>query len=103
VDSSGLRMRRYWELPAPAASAPEGAEEELVRLLDGAVARRLVADVPVGVFLSGGVDSTAIAALATRHKKPLRTFSIGFSEKSFDETPWAQLASSRLGTEHSFE
>ena len=103
LDASGFRLRRYWELPAPLASAPEGAEEELVRLLDAAVARRLVADVPVGVFLSGGVDSTAIAALAVRHKQPLQTFSIGFTEESFDETPWSTLASKRLGTEHAFE
>jgi len=54
----------------------------------------------VGVFLSGGVDSTSIAALAIRHKKPLRTFSIGFVEESFDESPWSRLAAERLGTEH---
>jgi asparagine synthase (glutamine-hydrolysing) len=72
----------------------------LLSLLDAAVAKRLVADVPVGVFLSGGVDSTSIAALAVRHKKPLQTFSIGFTEESFDESPWAALASQRLGTEH---
>ena len=105
LDAAGFRMRRYWELPAPAASAPslDEASRELVRLLDAAVARRLQADVPVGVFLSGGVDSTAIAALATRHKQPLRTFSIGFTEESFDETPWSLLASQKLGTEHLFE
>ena len=105
LDSSGFRLRRYWELPAPAANAPslEEASGELLRLLEAAVARRLVADVPVGVFLSGGVDSTAIAALATRHKQPLRTFSIGFTEESFDETPWSLLASQRLGTEHAYE
>src|SRR5216684_955985 len=68
LDERGFRLRRYWELPAPAASriSPEEAGEELVRLLDGAVARRLVADVPVGVFLSGGIDSTTIAARRRR-------------------------------------
>lgn len=105
LDARGFRQRRYWELPAPSAQAPseDEAAHELLRLLDGAVARRLVADVPVGVFLSGGVDSTAIAALAVRHQKPVRTFSIGFTEESFDETPWALLASQRLGTEHQAE
>jgi asparagine synthase (glutamine-hydrolysing) len=102
-DSSGLRLRRYWELPAASTDAPEDAGGELVRLLDKAVAKRLVADVPVGVFLSGGIDSTSIAALASRHKNPLRTFSIGFTEQSFDESPWAELAAKRLGTEHSAE
>ena len=99
-DARGLRLRRYWDVPLPEPRAPEGAQAELLRLLDAAVAKRLVADVPVGVFLSGGVDSTSIAALAARHKKPLRTFSIGFTEASFDESPWAELASRRLGTEH---
>jgi asparagine synthase (glutamine-hydrolysing) len=105
LDEGGFRLRRYWELPAPSREriAEQEASEELVRLLDRAVARRLVADVPVGVFLSGGIDSTTIAALATRHKKPLQTFSIGFAEESFDETPYAQLASRRLGTQHATE
>src|SRR5438445_3309656 len=105
LDERGFRIRRYWDLPAPedrGVSAGE-AGAELVRLLDGAVARRLVADVPVGVFLSGGIDSTTIAALATRHKAPLQTFSIGFTEQSFDETPFAELASERLGTRHATE
>jgi asparagine synthase (glutamine-hydrolysing) len=102
LDEHGFRLRRYWDLPAPSEErvAPDDAAGELVRLLDAAVAKRLVADVPVGVFLSGGVDSTAVAALAVRHKQPLQTFSIGFVEESFDESPWAELASRRLGTEH---
>jgi asparagine synthase (glutamine-hydrolysing) len=101
-DERGFRIRRYWDLPAPSHEqvAADEAAAELVRLLDAAVAKRLVADVPVGVFLSGGVDSTSIAALAVRHKQPLQTFSIGFVEESFDESPWAELASRRLGTEH---
>src|SRR3954468_16141204 len=101
-DERGLRLRRYWEVPSPvdASVSAEDASRELLGLLDGAVAKRLVADVPVGVFLSGGVDSTSIAALAVRHKQPLQTFSIGFVEQSFDESPWADLASQRLGTEH---
>ena len=105
LDERGFRLRRYWDLPAPSRERVDPAEAgaELVRLLDAAVAKRLVADVPVGVFLSGGIDSTSIAALAARHKKPLQTFSIGFVEESFDESPWAQLASRRLGTEHVWE
>ena len=100
-DERGFRLRRYWDLPAPDVAAPADASGQLVSLLEAAVAKRLVADVPVGVFLSGGVDSTAIAALAARHKKPLRTFSIGFTEESFDESPWAALAAQRIGSEHS--
>ncbi|HEX8910700.1 MAG TPA: asparagine synthase-related protein, partial [Anaeromyxobacteraceae bacterium] len=104
LDRRGFRLRRFWELPAPlpAREAPgrREAEAELLRRLDGAVARRLVADVPVGVFLSGGVDSTAVAALAARHKRPLATFAIGFEEASFDESRWARLAAERVGSEH---
>ncbi|HEX4385622.1 MAG TPA: asparagine synthase (glutamine-hydrolyzing) [Myxococcales bacterium] len=100
-DAGGFRTRRYWDLPMPEARRANPAE--LLALLDQAVAKRLVADVPVGVFLSGGVDSTAIAALATRHSSRVRTFSIGFTEASFDESPWALLASQKLGTEHTLE
>ena len=104
LDGSGFNVRRYWELPTPDASLAnvnvDEAAGELLRLLEQAVARRLVADVPVGVFLSGGVDSTAITALAVKHKRPLSTFSIGFSEASFDESAFAQLAADRLGTQH---
>src|SRR5439155_20461121 len=105
LDERGFGIRRYWELPAPGDRAVSAGEAgaELVRLLDGAVARRLVADVPVGVFLSGGIDSTTIAALAARHKDRLQTFSIGFTEQSFDETAFAELASERLGTQHATE
>src|SRR5437764_4595822 len=102
LDERGFRLRRYWQVPPPSHEriTAKDAAQELFRLLDRAVAKRLVADVPVGVFLSGGIDSTSIAALAVRHKKPLQTFSIGFVEESFDESPWARLAAERLGTDH---
>jgi asparagine synthase (glutamine-hydrolysing) len=106
LDDEGFRTRRYWELPVPDARErihPRDAAAELLRLLDAAVARRLVADVPVGVFLSGGVDSTAIAALAVRHHRRLGSFSIGFSEASFDECRYASLAARELGTDHHTE
>jgi asparagine synthase (glutamine-hydrolysing) len=115
LDAKGFRIRRYWEIPSPAPRAgrsdpstqnhqgTDDASKELLRLLDQSVARRLVADVPVGVFLSGGVDSTTIAALAVRHQQPLDTFNIAFSEVSFDESAFAQLAAERLGTTHHVE
>jgi asparagine synthase (glutamine-hydrolysing) len=108
-DNRGLSIRRYWDLPAPQAGSArravraEDAAAELTSLLDAAVKKRLHADVPVGVFLSGGVDSTSITALAVRHKQPLSTFSIGFQEASFDESAFAQLAAERLGTDHHSE
>ena len=105
LDGSGFRVQRYWELPAPApfSGTSQEASEELLRLLDAAVARRLVADVPVGALLSGGIDSTGVVALARRHQDPLRTYSIGFDEPEFDETPFALLASRQLGTVHRTE
>lgn len=74
---------------------------ELVDLLVGAVERRFMADVPVGVLLSGGIDSSSIVACARRAGcPPLQTFSIGFGEDSFDETPFSSEVARRFGTEH---
>jgi asparagine synthase (glutamine-hydrolysing) len=78
---------------------------ELLAILERAVRRRLVADVPVGVFLSGGIDSSAVAALAARHlpEGRLRTFSIGFTDPSFDELPFAREAAAFIGCAHESE
>ncbi|HMK73260.1 MAG TPA: asparagine synthase (glutamine-hydrolyzing) [Myxococcaceae bacterium] len=105
LDASGLRLRRYWELPTPGNGRISDAEAaaELRALLDAAVAKRLVADVPVGIFLSGGVDSTGLTALAVRHAPRIHSFSIGFEEASFDESAHARLAANALGTEHHLE
>jgi asparagine synthase (glutamine-hydrolysing) len=98
-----MAMRRYWSEP----QGPElsGTEEELTRelreLLARAVRRRLIADVPVGAFLSGGIDSSAIVALmATQSSRPVRTFSIGFPDASDSELRWARQVSKRFGTMH---
>lgn len=82
------------------ASEDELAEELRERLRDS-VRAHLVADVPVGVFLSGGVDSGSLAALAAGlSSEPVRTFSVGFDEASFDERPGARLVAERYGTDH---
>jgi asparagine synthase (glutamine-hydrolysing) len=98
-----LRITPYWTLPLPdetsRVSEPELCER-LVELLDRAVQRRLVSDVPLGVFLSGGLDSSLVAALMARHGSRTKTFSIGFHEASYDESRYARLVASRLGTEH---
>jgi asparagine synthase (glutamine-hydrolysing) len=84
-------------------SVPRSFEErtELLRTtIDNAVATRLVADVPVGVFLSGGVDSSLVAAMAARHTTQLQTFSMGFTELSYDESAHARLVAKHLGSTH---
>jgi asparagine synthase (glutamine-hydrolysing) len=79
----------------------EDAKVKLKDLLEDSVQRRLISDVPLGAFLSGGVDSSVIAALAVKHKPDLHTFSIGFrDEKFFDETSYAKLVAKHLKTEH---
>ncbi|MEA3210643.1 MAG: hypothetical protein QOE70_3700 [Chthoniobacter sp.] len=76
--------------------------DQLRETLERAVQRRLMSDVPLGVFLSGGIDSSAIAALAAKHVPAgqLNTFSIGFNEPTFDESAHARLVAERLGTRH---
>jgi asparagine synthase (glutamine-hydrolysing) len=77
------------------------AKQELKNLLEKSVERRLIADVPLGCFLSGGIDSSVITGIASGHKKNLYTFSIGFKdEKFFDETAYASLVAKHFNTEH---
>src|SRR6185436_14049120 len=98
----GTRQRRYWQLPAGTSDEPERGNIDAVRCrLDSAVASHLMSDVPLGVFLSGGLDSTALAAMmAPRMNGPLQTFSVGFDEKDASELPWARLAANAVGSEH---
>jgi asparagine synthase (glutamine-hydrolysing) len=98
-------VRRYWDLPFPETHLPRSepeAAEELRRLLQRAVKRRLVSDVPLGVFLSGGIDSSAVVSMmaAAGGHGGIKTFSIGFPDASFDETSHARLVAERFGTEH---
>ena len=74
---------------------------ELLRGLDRAVESQLIADVPVGIFLSGGIDSSCVAALAAHKAKGrMKAFSIGFDNATFDESRYARLLAGRLGVEH---
>lgn len=98
-----VEERRYASLSfAPKLPlAGDAADAEVERRLRVAVSRRLVADVPVGIFLSGGIDSSLVAALAAQEsKEQIRTFSIGFTEASYDESPHARLVAEALGTRH---
>jgi asparagine synthase (glutamine-hydrolysing) len=98
------RVACYWDVrfaPDPAVSEAEWCER-IVAQLSASVRSRLAADVPVGLFLSGGVDSTAVLALARRHWPGglLQTFSLGFAEPGYDERPFAQAVAERFGTTH---
>src|SRR5207249_123815 len=97
------RPTRYWALPSPAADAVavDEAVTETRRLLDEAVRQHLVSDVPLGVFLSGGLDSSAITALAARHlRHPLTTVSVTFDEAEFSEGEYAERVARRVGAKH---
>lgn len=100
------RISRYWDwdfssVDAAGARSEQSYAEELHALLTDAVRLQLRADVPVGAYLSGGLDSSAIAALVRQHNKaPLRTFSVAFEDSEFDESGYQQRMAAHLGTDH---
>jgi asparagine synthase (glutamine-hydrolysing) len=98
VDAPDPRIVRYWRPPLTAPVAV--GEEEMAALVENAVRSRLVADVPVGVFLSGGIDSSTVAALAARAQPGIATFSIGFEDPRYDESPWAEAVARHIGSTH---
>jgi asparagine synthase (glutamine-hydrolysing) len=101
-----VRQGRYWRMPAPAETAgPDWNEHEaagrLTELFDESVRLRMIADVPLGAFLSGGIDSSSVvASMALQSKEPVKTFSIGFEEASHNELPYAALVAKKYKTEH---
>lgn len=106
VDARGKKtLHAWWRVPVGAASAT-GSDEEWIerveRKLYEAVELRLVADVPVGAYLSGGLDSSLVVALMKRARDggAVATFSAGFQDPRFDELPYARIVSTALGTEH---
>ena len=99
------RTVRYWQIAEidhrHAARPVEELALELVERLDDAIRCRMISDVPLGAFLSGGVDSSAVVArMAGMSSTPVKTFSVGFDIEGFDETPFAQLVADRYETEH---
>jgi len=93
---NGINEREKW-----LARSENAVADELETILTESFKLRMVSDVPVGVFLSGGVDSSLVTALLQRSStKPLKTFTIGFHEKEFDEIPWANQVAKHLGTDH---
>ena len=103
-ENGRAEVTRYWDLSfRPAAPMPSFGEavEQLRAHLDAAVKSHLVADVPLGVFLSGGLDSSCLVALMRRHiSGPLKTFTIGYEDKTFSELDYAQIVADHCQTEH---
>jgi asparagine synthase (glutamine-hydrolysing) len=102
--ADGLRSRRYWRLPAVLDETHiplRQAAQEVRARLEAAVRSHLMSDVPLGLFLSGGIDSSALAALmAPMVTEPIRTFAVGFSEPDANELAYARLAARAVGAEH---
>ncbi len=106
VETGGARLERYWSLGAAVGAARHGAPaaeagEATRRLLEESVRLHLVSDVPLGIFLSGGIDSAGLALLAAAARTgPLTTLSVGFEESALSETAYARLMAERIGAEH---
>ena len=102
VEGEARHVRRYWQ-PSPVEPAADDGEwlERVRTEVTAAVRRRLVADVPLGALLSGGIDSSVVVAtMAQAGGRPVRTFSVGFRDERYDERRWARLVAERYGTQH---
>ncbi len=99
-----LHIQRYWDLTIAddADDRPRSYYVQRYReLLEQAVSTHLMSDVPLGVFLSGGLDSSAVAALTARmRREPIQTFSVGYAEQQYSELPWAETVSKHIGSQH---
>ena len=103
LENGQFRTFRYWELPVCSSGPVNEKEacEELERLMRNAVKSRMISDVPLGVFLSGGIDSSIVTGLMAGYSEtPVKSFSIGFEEASYDESSYARIVSEAFSTSH---
>lgn len=104
ITDSDSEVYPYWSLTSNVQSqrlSPAETKNQVANLLEQSVKRRLVADVPFGAFLSGGIDSSVIVGLMARnHTAPVKTFSVTFEEEAFSEAPFARMIADRFSTEH---
>ncbi len=104
--SGTVRQGRYWKLPESATESPAGMTQEIAarrvrEIFDESVRMRMIADVPLGAFLSGGIDSSSVvASMAMQTREPVKTFSIGFEESAYNELPAAALVAQKFNTDH---
>jgi asparagine synthase (glutamine-hydrolysing) len=103
-ENGKLSIRRYWDLSV--ADDPQARERNYYvrhyrELLEDAVSSHLMSDVPLGVFLSGGLDSSAVAALTAKSRRePIQTFAVGYAEQAYSELPYARIVADHIGSQH---
>lgn len=106
LEQPTFKLNKYWDIPFENSNIPNNAEDlqhELIERLDEAVKIRLIAEVPLGAFLSGGVDSSATVALMDRHLPNMTTCSVEFNEKEFNEGTYARIIAEKFKTNHFYE
>lgn len=101
-----VEQGQYWKLPLPveeplAGDTKEAARQRIRKVFDESVKMRMIADVPLGAFLSGGIDSTSVvASMSLQSPEPVKTFSIGFEENEYNELPWARMVAKHYNADH---
>lgn len=102
LENGQIKIEKYWDLNFhPKKNTEQFYSAEIRQLLKDSVKKRLISDVPFGAFLSGGIDSSAIVCFMSEiMKQPVKTFSIGFDEDSYNETKYAKIVSNKFNTEH---